>query len=475
MKRFSGALIALAVLVIIGGVWGAYVALNQPPPEVDETPQIFSFEKEDLVGITLERKDTTIAFELGDDGEWNWVDSSWRPSSSMVKRVAHQSHDLAARATVAQAEDLAEYGFGDEPITVTLDLRGDEQIRFQAGDPNPTSVSWYVRPLPGDTVYVVKKSAVDYWRMDVEDFREKRFAGFEADDAVAIDATVDGRRLVFRRVDAEKWQQTEPVQQRADRQKVRTMLGRTSALKAWAFVEDHPEDLSRYGLAEPKHTVQITRSEGETITLHVGDVIVGTEPQERYVLRVEDDAVYQTRDGFLEAFLETDQEYRDTRILYVESDEIVDYTVYSERFEPITVTRTPDGWRWPDGAQISGATPRRVAREATDPTALEFIDEPEDGKDYGLDDAERRVVVKRQGAEPLQVVLGERFGVVDAETGREHDRYYLRVEGDPVVYVVSGALHDELDALLNEYRRKLETDEEKGLLQGDTDTDADGE
>ena len=68
MKRFYGALVALAVLLVIGGVWGAYVVLNQPPEEVDETPQIFAFEKEDLTGIKIERTDQTIEFKMGGDG-----------------------------------------------------------------------------------------------------------------------------------------------------------------------------------------------------------------------------------------------------------------------------------------------------------------------------------------------------------------------------------------------------------------------
>lgn len=212
MNRFRGALIALAVLAVIGGAWLAFRLASTEPPPPDETPRIFAFEKEDLVGIELERSDGTVAFRR-EDGGWTWVGRDWRPSASMVRRVGHQTHDLTARATVASPEEIEQYGFGDDPITATLTLADGRTLRFQAGDPNPTSVSWYLRPLPGDTVYVVKKSAVDYWRMDVEDFRERRFAAVDADAAVSIDATVDGRTLSFRRVDAEQWQQTAPVEQ----------------------------------------------------------------------------------------------------------------------------------------------------------------------------------------------------------------------------------------------------------------------
>lgn len=474
LGRFTGAIAAASVAVIVGGSWGIYLWMNQDPPEIDATPQVFTFEKDDLRGIKLTRPDTTIHFVQGDSGEWEWVGRDWRPSDSMVRRVGHQTHDLMARATLTEVEDLSQYGLGDGSITIELTLEGrDRPLVFEAGDPNPTSVSWYLRPVPGDNVYVVKKSAVDYWRMDVEDFREKRFAAFEADEAVAIDATVDGRTLAFRRVDARRWQQSEPITQRADRQMVRTMLGRTSALKASEFVEDKPSDLTRYGLADPAHQVRITLDTGETFTLHVGDVIVGSSPQDRYILRVEDDAVYRARDGFLEAFLESDEDYRDTRILYIEQDEVQAYTVHSERYEPLTIRRTPDGWRWPDDAAVSGITPRRVASEAADPRAVAFVDAPEEGVDYGFESSQRWVEIQVEGRpEPVVVRLGAKLQGSDGQGG-PLDQQYLRVAGDETIYVVNQALDKEIDNLLNEYRRKLETDAEKGLLQPEaSDTDA---
>lgn len=463
MKRFAGAGIALGALLLIGGAWLALSWSDADNSVGTETPQVFTFEKEDLVGITIERPDETLKFTLGDDGEWAWVDRDWRPSSSMVRRVGHQTHDLMARATVAAPGNLEEYGFGDEAITITLGLTGNRTLRFQAGVPNPTSVSWYVRPLPGDTVYVVKKSAVDYWRMGVEEFREDRFAALDADDAVTIDATVDGRTVAFKRLDERRWRQTAPIEQAADLQRVRTMLGRTAALRTSTFVEDKPQDLAQYGLAEPKHTVKIGLEGGGSITLKVGDIILGTEPQERFIYRVEDDAVYQARDGFLGAFVRTEDEYRDTRILYIDRDRVRQYTVRSAEYEPIPVRRTPDGWRWPDDAPINGMTPARLSADLTDPRAASFIDGAEELGQYGLAEPRRSVVVDLDDEESVTLLLGDTFE--DTSLTPPEPRQYLMIAGDAVVYVVSPKIDERVSDLLNEYGKKLEGDEEKGLLE----------
>ena len=71
-----------------------------------------------------------------------------------------------------------------------------------------------------------------------------------------------------------------------------------------AFVEDQPKDLAAYGLEPPRHTVTIRVGEKEPITLKIGAVVPDTDPQQRYMLRVEDNAVYSARDGFLEAFMQ---------------------------------------------------------------------------------------------------------------------------------------------------------------------------
>lgn len=463
MNRFAGAGIALGALALIGGVWVA-VTQFQPEEVVDDaTPQVFAFEKEDLRGISIKRPDGKLGFVLGDDGKWDWVDRSWRPSSSMVRRVGHQTHDLMARAKVASPGSLEEYGFGDDAITVDLRLADGRTLSFQAGVPNPTSVSWYVRPIPGDTVYVVKKSAVDYWRMDLEDFREDRFASMTADEAVTIEGTIDGRQLAFKRVDGTRWHQTSPIDQRADLQAMRTMLGRTAALRTSSFVEDAPKDLAQYGLAEPKHIIKIGMEGGETVTLHVGDIVENTEPQERFMYRVEDDAVYQARDGFLGAYLLDNAEYRDTHLMYVESDSITEYLVSTPDYEPIPIRKGPDGWRWPDDAIINGMTPARLATDLADPRAERFIDGATELGKYGLAEPSHQVEIKRADAEPIRVLLGKTFS--DTTMTPPEDRQYLMIEGDPVVYVVFPKISERVRDLLNEYGKKLKGDEEKGLLE----------
>ena len=90
-------------------------------------------------------------------------------------------------------------------------------------------MSWYIRPLPGDDVFVVKKAAIDYFRMDIDSFREPRVALIDANEAEQIRASVDEREIEVVRVGPKTWEMKQPIAQRADRQRVEYVGAHRSA------------------------------------------------------------------------------------------------------------------------------------------------------------------------------------------------------------------------------------------------------
>ncbi len=485
-RRFQGTLLAAGILVAALGVvklsdrW-----LGAGPPAIGDTPEaIFRFEKEDLVGIRIERPDGVQLVLARAAGEWTLEGSSWKPSRSMVRKVAHQLHDLTARARVVPeaAGDLQRYGLGDKAIRVALTLQDGTILRLEAGDPNPTAVSYYVRTIPGPgepaegRIYVVKKSAVDYYRLSPQEFREDRFATLDAEDADAIDATVDGRRILIRRTGDLAWEMVEPAPMAASRDEVRSMLGRVGALRAERFVQDGKDGLERYGLAPPRATIRVGTSSGEPITLWVGDPIPDTEPPLVHVYRAEDDAVYAARAGFLDAFRKPLPEYRNRQLIRRKAEEAVSLSV-TRGAESVALTRTADDWRWPDTGPVPGSTPRRVASQAVGLEAAEIHDSPPSG-DLGLEPPAVRVDVGFADGEHAVIRLGSRWEI-DVDPGvpppvrpgepprppapRTAARQWAQLEGSPAIVEIDGALQGVVDDLFREYARRKERDAERSF------------
>ena len=161
-----------ALVVVATLVWWGTPSAEVGAPALDA--QVLAFEQADLQGIRVVRPTGELHF-LRQDGTWTAPGEDWEPSTTMMRRIAYQLHDLDARAQVALADaDLSAYGLGVNAIQVHLELTEGKTLSLAVGGPNPSGVSWYVRRLPEGPVVVVKKAAVDYLSLDEEAFREAR-------------------------------------------------------------------------------------------------------------------------------------------------------------------------------------------------------------------------------------------------------------------------------------------------------------
>lgn len=482
--RFRGTFAALVALLAVLGVAG-WLELRPDPIPADKVPDtLFRFEKDEMVGFSVHRPDMDLTVHQA-DGAWIVDGEPWRPSRSMIRRVAHQLHDLDARADVVTddaADDAERYGVGDRATRVEVSLTDGRTLKFVVGDPNPTSVSHYVRVLTGDgpeqgPIYVVKKSAMDFWRLPMDAFREDRIAVFDADDVASLHAVIDGAPLDIERIGPRKYRMHAPVDQPASRDAVRAMLGRVSALRAQAFVADAPADRSPWGLAPPQHTISVTLGTGEVLAVDLGAVAPGSDPPARYVYLQGDDAVYLVRDGMLDSFRKTADELRDRELVGRHEWDLASMTV-TRGGPPLTLRRTSDTWRWPDDdAAVAGSTPKRVASRAAELEAITFREPPpaDDGLAapwatvaLAFTDGEAHVVRigarwKAEGAPspPLPPAPGEPARV-EPPRPREEPRMFASVDDGPVVEA-DGSLADAIEDLFREYGRKQQRDADKGL------------
>ena len=452
-RRFAGSALALLLALGAAGAWYA----SQPPTSdgSDEPVAIFDpFEKEQLVGFAVHRPEGDLAFVR--EGEtWSTVGERWRPSASMVRRVAHQMHDLTARATVVEApEDPSLYGLGPDAIRVALDLDDGRHLELAVGDPNPSSVSWYMRPLPDGPVYVVKKAAVDYFRLEAEAFREDRIASFDARDATSIEARVGGQELAFRRTGETAWEMTGPEQWSADRDRVRRVLGAVASLRSFAVVADQPEDRSAWGLGPDSDFVEV-QLDGRSIRVHFGESIPDTDPPQRDAWHRDDDTVYAVRASVTDTLQRPLEEWRNTRVIGHNPHEVRGYRVVQGEHR-VEVTRSADEWRWDQGAAIPGATPRRVAGFGSDLRALAFHDQAPPG---AFDPVRASIELDFDDGSAAHIELGATFEEPGPE--RPTTLQYARLAGSEEVWTVEAELGKRIEDLVREHGRKADKDAER--------------
>ena len=367
MKEFRGTLIAL--LVFLG--LGAFFFLREEKGNQDETEkQIFSFEKHEVSSATIYRPDGEIIKLIEKDGKW-WIEGTdWQANLTMVNRIRHQLHNLEARAKVTrEKDDLDLYGLGKKAIRVELMLNSGKKIEFLAGDPNPTGVSYYIRPLPGDTVYTVKKSALDYYSAPFDEFRNQHFVTMDTKSVQSFQMWNTQGEFHFERIDEYRWKLREP-EMRVSKDSMRTMIGRAIALKATRFV-DLVEQNQDYGLSNPVLQLQFNLEDGTNIHIRVG-----SEAKEKgfaYFQVGDDPVIYVAKNGLLEEFDVSPEELRNREVLDVLETEVRSLSIKDiEEGKEVRISLEGDAWLWSNGQPISGSTPDRVLTSLSSLKAMEF-------------------------------------------------------------------------------------------------------
>jgi hypothetical protein len=474
MKAFRSTFL---LAVVVFAVWGLVKVFDPTPePISDAPPKLFVFEKQDVVRVQVDRPDDTLVLAETDDG-WLVESTGFPASKSMVNRVKHQLHDLTARATVVEDPDEAAlYGLANQGIKVTLTFRDASTLQFLAGDPNPSSVSYYIRPIPGDAVYTVKKSAVDYYALTLNEFRERRFASFDSKDADALEAELPGgRSLRFQRVGERLWEMLAPTAMYASRDEVRSLLGRVAALKVQDFIEDMPADgsgdLGKYGLATPRARFEVRFGSREPLVLLMGDPLSDDEDESHaYFMLGGERTVYTAKQGLLKDYLQDTAEFRLRRFMRVDHDDVA--TVELD-LQPgpddedlsgvVSLRYMGDVWQWgEDGRPVPGSTPERVAMRTAGVKAEEFVDDAPRGLSaYGLDTPRATVTLRTEEGKERTLLLGSRGPSRFTHEDREIERYYAMVMGEDPIYLVDRGVLSVLKDAIREHRRKLDKDEDK--------------
>ena len=474
MKAFRGSALSMALLLVVAAVvW--WLRPTFFAPAVQEGATIFSFEKHELVRVEVDRPDGGSVVLVEKDGEWIIEATGYQAGRSMVNRVKHQIHDLTARAVVVESpENLELFGLGDNAISVRLSLRGGRDIAFKVGDPNPTSVSYYIQPEGQGSVFTVQKAAVDYYSLTLDEFRERRFATFDSKDVVGFEAILKlpqaDYTLAMERVSERQWQMSSPIEMSADDDHARRLLGRISALKAVRFQSRGEASLADLGLDEPRVDMSVRFGSRDPMRIRIGAEAPKLNRFDAlaYVLLDGEDTVFVARSSMLEEFAKDPATMRNRRVVKMAAEDVVaiDATLVSKDPDDLSglgaVRYAAEQWVWSDGVPVSGSTPKRVARRFAELEVDEFIDE--DAADlgmYGLDAPLARVTL-RDRDEGTRVVLigGKGPPLVDPE-GHKQDRYYTAVEGSSAVYLVHMGLVEVVRDLVREAGRKAQRDAEK--------------
>lgn len=271
MKAVQKRLVSMGAMLAIAGAVGAFAYFGtfktkqKEEEEKQKDEKVASFSKaEEVQELTLVSKGTT--FKLIGDGEG---DRTWRltePLATPAERqavdsvLAHFAEMKRKRAFDAQQTDLKSFGLDPALATVAVKLKDGKEESFKIGKKNSFDDNVYLQRGGDAKVSMVPSTVSGFADKDLFALREKRLAIFEDKDVQSLAVELAGKPAYTLEKRGEDWFIKSPIEARAEKAQVTTLLSSLRFLRATRFATEALGDakaLATYGLDKPSLAVTV--------------------------------------------------------------------------------------------------------------------------------------------------------------------------------------------------------------------------
>lgn len=442
LRYLTTVLIAGLAIAFSGwNLWGFKPTRKPKDFETVRNRVVKDFESSKATRVTLTRLGKTTIFEKK-DGKWMMVKPLPFPADhDGVENLLTEIQMLDRDKTLPGPRTKAEYGFGDNPIAITVEGSTPSPLTLTLGGQDVTGGKVYLARNGQERVLVVNRHFREAMDKDPRDLRDTKALGFKVGEVTGVTLTNEGGKPVHLTLKDKAWSlragnETHP--QRANAKSAEELLRKLEDLRATTFLEAGPEALKNHGLETPAQSVVVEAT--ETHTLLLGGPCPNRREDRLAGRRGAFPAAFCLRVKELQEILGRTDDLRDARVLGSEEASITAIRITAgER----TLHLKKEGLMWqvvkPKDSPLKQASYDQVEaflRDLRSQTVITFLPPPADDSakaQYGLsapravltlelesgatetltlgsEDADKNYYAKRSG-EDLVVVLHRRTGL----------------------------------------------------------------
>lgn len=317
-------LIVLLCAVVLGGV--AYYfdwkqTKDAATPKETSKPAL-SIQASQVTGITLSHpsqpNDPPIRFEKT-GAVWSIIQP--------VATAADQSSvdgllDTIAGARSEQTEPgtadrKKAYGLDPARASVELQLQGGAKRTLLVGDKDFTGDSVYVIVDGGQNVLLLPAALGDDATKSLDDLRDRAVLHVDTTKAVSFDLK-NAAGVLAASKSKDEWQITKPSDSPAGNDAVNDLLSAVANAKMINVVSETPDNLAKYGLANPVVTFTVANGDGSKSTL-----LVGKKDGDNYDARdASRPTVFRINSDLFKKLTESFSDLRDKTVARVDTSDI---------------------------------------------------------------------------------------------------------------------------------------------------------
>jgi hypothetical protein len=244
----------------------------------------------------------------------------------------------------------------------------------------------------------------------------------------------------------DKWSLTFPKALPADQDAVTSMITSLASLNADRVVEEKPADLGPFGLTTPKEQVIITKKDGKTVTLDVGD---DSPVGSGVFAKLEGDPrVFVVATFNKTNFDKTSKDLRDKRLLTFNSDKLTSVQLAAKGQTLEFGKNAQNDWTIvkPKPMRADGSQVEDIIRKLKDAKMDTSVSD---------EDAKKAQAAFAGAPKVADVTVTDNSGSQTMEVRKDKDKnYYARSSAVEGIYKVGSDVGDALDKSPDDFRSK---------------------
>jgi hypothetical protein len=272
MRGLTSTLILVVVLAGLGA-YIYFVDAKRPAATADGSPatkeKVFSVDSDKINELRITYQGETSLLKK-DAGGWKLIEPiqvDADPPEVIGVATALSGLEID-RVVDDDAANLEQFGLASPSIAVEFKAEGGAAGTLRLGNKNPTGGEMYALKNDEKRVFLVSQFQEASFTRKPFDLRDKKILKFDRDKADSLVLARGTNTIEMQRTDSE-WRITGPIPSRSDYAAIEGFLTRLSSSNMSKLVEEHPADLSKYGLDKPEMTVTIGAGSAKTV-LQVG-------------------------------------------------------------------------------------------------------------------------------------------------------------------------------------------------------------
>jgi len=434
-----------AALIFVGLL--AWVLVRERG-RVPEKGEIFGLDVKRVTRLEIHPKNGP-AVTLEKKGNQWWIMAPFKgwADKDEVERIARTICELKPDRRPEEDPNKKEYGLNEPEIVAKMWYDGGKRkVEIAIGAETPVGSQRYAKIEGHKGLFLVSSFVKTDLEKKPEDLRDKKLAHYDRDKVtkIALNNSHGSFELTSKveSEDKKTWYLTNPISTKADRWTVDTLLTRPGEVEAKAF-EELPKDLSKVGLKKPAIKLVLTPQEGKPVTILVGKKVKKMVKKEWGEGEEEKEVVYAMTEGRPELLLVEASFFddlnkdlmglRDKHVVEFDRDEVVGIKVQRRKGLDFTVAKRGDTWYLdaPEAGKAKQTKIDDILWDLEDLETSQFIEKPEDLKQYGLAVPQTVVTLSMRDGKKIKILFGDKT---------KDNNYYCKTSESDTVYVVSDLL-----------------------------------